>query len=415
MKFNIIDASGSQQDIDFDVTAYKAAGDQQLSLTQFLERKYPSDAKRGTTFEQCMQQTGMFIHADKSIGLHPPTMKQVLEGGMVEMNAGAIVRNDGSQNNTVSGRLLFPEVILQIIESELSESHDDLLRGYDSMVATTSFVTSPKVDQPIINVTAPLDDEYRSQPIAQLTEPAALVTITVAEKSYRIPTKSIGLTISDQALEATSLDLVGIAMTQQARQERIRLVEESLTGMINGDIDADPSGSALTPFTAKSLDDLIVADGGAAGISFTQKAWIHYLRDNYRKMTITHIMCDIDTALEIENRTGRPTMYGYSGSTDGASLSDDPSSTRIDALFTIENLGLTAPRVLLLDTALIGANTIVGIDSAYAIRRLVNVNAAYSAIENYVMRRATSFRVDYGENAHKLMPDAWSMMTLTTA
>lgn len=406
MKFNIIDASGSQQDIDFEVTAYKEAGDHQLSLTQLLERKYPSSAKHGTTFEQCMQQTGMFIHADKSIGLHPPTMKQVLEGSGVELNAGAINRNDGSQNNTVSGRLLFPEVILQIIESELSESYDDLLRGYDSMVATTAFVTSPKVDQPIINVTAPLGDEYRSQPISQLTEPAALVTITVAEKSYRIPTKSIGLTISDQALEATSLDLVGIAMTQQARQERIRLVEESLTGMINGDVDADPSGSALTPFNADTLDATITADG-----VLTQKAWIHYLRDNYRKMTITHIMCDIDTALAIENRTGRPTMYGVDGA-GGKSLSDNPSSPRIDALFSIENLGLTAPRVLLLDTALIGANTIVGIDQRYAIRRLVNVNAAYSAIENYVMRRATSFRVDYGENAHKLMPDAWSMMTL---
>jgi len=407
-KFNIIDASGSQQEIDFDVQAYKEAGDHGLSLTQHLERKFPSDLKRGTTFEQCMQQTGMFIHADKSVGLHPPTMKQVLEGGL-EINAGAITRNDGSQNNTVSGRLLFPEVILQIIESELSESHDDLLRGYDSMVASTAFVTSPKVDQPIINVTAPLDDEYRSQPIAQLAEPAALVTITLAEKSYRIPTKSIGLTVSDQALEATSLDLVGIAMTQQARQERIRLVEESITGMISGDLDADPSGSALVGFNADTLDATITADG-----ELTQKAWIHYLRDNYRKMTITHIMCDIDTALSIENRTGRPTMYGISDSqaTGAASLGDDPRSPRIDALFSIENLGLSAPRVLLLDTALIGANTIVGIDSAYAIRRLVNVNAAYSAIENYVMRRATSFRVDYGENAHKLMPDAWSMMTL---
>jgi hypothetical protein len=402
-KFNIVDASGSQQEIDFDVTAYAAAGDNQMSLSQYLETQYPSSSDGPTTFEQCMAQSGMFVRGDHSSGIHPPTMKAVLEGGL-NINAQGIVRNDGSNNNTVTGRLLFPEVIMQIIESELSESKDDLLSGYNDMVATTAFVTSPKVDQPVINVTGPRADEKRSQPIAQLAEPAALVTITLAERSHRIPTKSIGLTISDQALEATTLDLVGIAMTQQANQERIRIVEEAIQDMTaaTADVDTDPDGVGLTSFQADTLDPLIVAAGGAAGISFTQKAWVHFLRDNYRTMTVSHIICDIDSALEIENRTGKPTV-----------TTDDPRSPRIDSLFSVDNLGLTAPKILLVDTALIGANTIVGLDSRYAIRRIVNVNAAYSAIENYVMRRATSFRVDYGEISHKLMADAWKKMTLT--
>jgi len=402
-KFNIVDASGSQQEIDFDVTAYAAAGDNQMSLSQYLETQYPSSSDGPTTFEQCMAQSGMFVRGDHNSGIHPPTMKAVLEGGL-NINAQGIVRNDGSNNNTVTGRLLFPEVIMQIIESELSESKDDLLSGYNDMIATTAFVTSPKVDQPVINVTGPQADEKRSQPIAQLAEPAALVTITLAERSHRIPTKSIGLTISDQALEATTLDLVGIAMTQQANQERIRIVEEAIQDMTaaTADVDTDPDGVGLTSFQADTLDPLIVAAGGAAGISFTQKAWVHFLRDNYRTMTVSHIICDVDSALEIENRTGKPTV-----------TTDDPRSPRIDSLFSVDNLGLTAPKILLVDTALIGANTIVGLDSRYAIRRIVNVNAAYSAIENYVMRRATSFRVDYGEISHKLMADAWKKMTLT--
>jgi len=402
-KFNITDASGSRQDIEFDVTEYKAAGEAGLSLTQHLNRKYNAPAE-SSILEQCMQQSGMFLKADRAAGIQPPTMKEVLEGNGIEVSMGSIVRNDGAARHGVSGRLLFPEVILQIIESELSSNYGDFLNGYDSMVATTQTVTSPLVDQPVINVTEPQSDEYRSQPIAQLSEPAALVTITVAEKGYRIPTKSIGITISDQALQATTLDLVGIAMTQQANYERIRIVEEAITGMISGDTDAAPDDAALTPFNADTLDSSIDADG-----ALTQKAWIHYLRQNYRKMTISHIMCDLDTALAIENRAGRPTAYGIG---DGSSLSDDPRSPRIDALFSIENLGLTAPRVLLLDTAVIGANVIAGIDSRYAIRRLTNVTAAYSAIEDYVMRRATSFRVDYGENSHRLMDDAWSVMHL---
>jgi hypothetical protein len=402
-KFNIVDHAGSRQEIDFDVTAYAAAGDNQQSLSQHLETMYPSQAGGPTTFEQCMAQAGMFVRGDNASGIHPPTMKAIVDGKL-NMDAASIVRNDGTGNNTVTGRLLFPEVIMQIIESELSSSKDDLLAGYNDMIATTAFVTSPKVDQPVINVTAPLDDKYRSQPIAQLAEPASLVTITLAERSHRIPTKSIGLTISDQALEATTLDLVGIAMTQQANQERIRIVEEAIQDMTaaTADVDTDPDGVGLTAFQADTLDDLIVAAGGATGISFTQKAWIHFLRDNYRTMTVSHIICDVDSALEIENRTGKPMV-----------TTDDPRSPRIDSLFSVDNLGITAPKILLVDTALIGANTIVGLDKRYAIRRIVNVNAAYSAIENYVMRRATSFRVDYGEISHKLMADAWKKMTLT--
>jgi hypothetical protein len=406
-KFSIIDAHGSQQEIEFDVTAYKAAGEKGLSLTQYLNRKFNPSQENGSVLEQCMQQTGLFLKSDRSSGIQPPTMKEVLEGNNIEINTGSIVRNDGAARHGVSGRLLFPEIILQLIESELSTNYGDFLTGYDGMVATTQTVTSPLVDQPVINVTAPQHDDYRSQPIAQLSEPAALVTITVAEKGYRIPTKSIGITISDQALQATTLDLVGIAMTQQANQERVRIVEEAITGMISGDTDAAPDDSALSTFNADTLDSTIAQDG-----DLTQKAWVHYLRQNYRKMTISHIMCDLDTALAIENRSGRPTMYGVG---DGSSLSDDPSSPRIDALFSIENLGLSAPRVLLLDTSVIGANVIAGIDSRYAIRRLVNVSAAYSAIEDYVMRRATSFRVDYGENSHRLMDDAWSVMHLVNS
>jgi hypothetical protein len=251
------------------------------------------------------------------------------------------------------------------------------------------------VDQPTIDVTAPQGS--RSQPIAQLAEPAVMVSITLSEKSWTVPQKSIGLIVSDQALEATTLDLVGLAMTNQARGERIAMVEEQLGAMINGD--TDWGEAALSSITAQSLDATIAASG-----SLTQKSWIHYLHDNYKTISINWIMCDLDTAMAIENRTGKPTTY-----------TDDPNSPRIDSLFTISNLAIRPPKIFLLDTSFIGANTIVGIDSQYAIRRTVNVNAAYQAIEQWVMRRATAFRVDYGEMSKKLYPEAWKMMTLTVS
>lgn len=391
-KFSFISADNSRQELTLDVTAYKKAAEAGLSLSQWLEHNYPSNPQCGSTFSQMLQSAGMYVAHDRETGLRPPSMKAVLEGN-AQIMAGALVRNDGSARNTVSGRLLFPEVILELVAANLTENKDDFLSGYDRMVGIDTTVTSPRVDQPTIDVTAP--EGSRSQPIAQLAEPATMVTITLAEKSFAIPTKSVGLLISDQALQATTLDLVGLTMSAQARGERIFMVEEQLGAMINGD--SDWGETALSSITAQSLDSAITVAG-----DITQKAWIHYLRDNYRTMTIDAIMCDIDTALAIESRTGKPTVN-----------TDDPNSPRIDALFSIENMALPRPRILLLDTAFIGANTVVGIDSRYAIRRVTNVSASYEAIEQWVMRRATAFRVDYGEMSKKLYTAAWKKMTLT--
>jgi hypothetical protein len=395
--YSVINSAGNPVEVPVHITDYKAAADSGLSLSQYLNRKVTDhDASRGTPFEQMMASANMFIRGDAAAGIHPPTMKEVLEGN-VQLNAGTIIRPDGTNNNTPSGRLIYPEVILQLIEAELQTDKSDFINGYNAMVAQTQSVTSPKVEQPVIDTSAPRDAEMANQPISQLAEPPAIVTITVSDTTRRIPTKAVGIQISDEALQATTLDLVGIAMTHQAQAERIRMVEGDINSMVNGDVDLGET--ALSSVQAKSFDSSI-----AAISTLSQKAWIHYLRQEYQKRTITDILCDVDTALAIEGRTGKPTIN-----------TDDPNSPRIDVLFSVENLGLTAPRVLLLDTALIGANTVVGLDRRYAIRRMINVNATYSAIEQYVMRRATGFRVDYGEMSHKLFTDAWSKMTLTVA
>lgn len=391
-KYSFIDAENQRTEVTMDVTIYKEAADAGLSLSQYLESKYPSHPDRGSTFAQMMQSCGMYLANDMEVGIKAPSMKAVMDGS-AKIMAGPLVRNDGTQRNTVSGRLLFPEVILELTAANLTENKDDFLAGYDRMIAINTSVTSPRVDQPQIDVTAP--EGSRSQAIAQLAEPAVMVKITLSEKSFAIPTKSIGLLIADQALQATTLDLVGLAMSAQARGERIYMVEEQLGGMMNGD--ADWGETALSSITAQSLDAGITVAG-----NMSQKAWIHYLRDDYRKMSINWMMMDIDTALAIESRANKPTVN-----------TDDPNSPRIDTLFSVENMALPTPRILLLDTAFIGANTVVGIDSRYAIRRTVNVSASYEAIEQWVMRRATAFRVDYGEMAKKLYTDAWKKMTLT--
>ena len=60
------------------------------------------------------------------------------------------------------------------------------------------------------------------------------------------------------------------------------------------------------------------------------------------------------------------------------------------------------------------ANTLMGLDSRYAIHRIRNSAAAYSAVEEFVLRRAKALRFDFSEIAYRMFDDAFDVLSLTT-
>ncbi len=393
-KFHDSSKGDSLQEGTIAVTDYAAAAAEGLSLSQFMAKKFPTNAAEyGSVLSQALTSNHLHLSAVPSMGIQASKMSEMLNGNGLNVQAGAITSPDGTANNTPAGRIFFPEVILQTIAANLTADKTDFFKGYQSLISGTEMVNAPEFKRARIDVTAPEASESMST--AQLAEPAAMVSITAADSTTPIPSKGIGLLISDQAMKNTSIDLVNTVMARQAYGERVRMVEAQLADVFNGNTDLGMS--ALSSITAQSLDALVTTAG-----NLTQKAWIHYLRDNYQTIGINKIVMDIDTALAIEGRTGKPVV-----------TNDDPTSARIDSLFSVDNLGITAPSVFLVDTAVVGANTLVGLDTQWALRRHVNVSAAYEAIESFAMRRATAFRVDYGEALSRLYDEAFKKMTLT--
>jgi len=282
-----------------------------------------------------------------------------------------------------------------MVESQLSDDNTAYEGVFNRMIATTINVDSPRVDQPIINLTAPR--AVRSQPIAQLSEPPAMVTITLSEKSFRLPTFSIGLEIAEEAQRASTLDLVGISLREQALAERAAVIDESISKMIDGDTDLGMTALSANLITAY---DSTIATSGV----ITNKAWVKWLREYWKKMSIDWVFCDLDVYLAIEGRSGRPIV------------TEDDGTGRITSLPSLALPGIPdRVNFFPVETSLIGANTMVGIDSSKAIRKVVYTGAAYSAIEEFVLRKSSALRIDYSIGYFRLFDEGWKKTTLTTS
>jgi len=391
-KLSFVDHTGGRQEVTLDVNDYREASDQKLSLSQYYANKFPTGHKSASTFEQFVAAAGIRVKPDTARGIPASSLKEIFHGTL-DKSMGTIVRNTGADRQTTAGRLLFPEIMLQLISSVLIESKEDYLKPWENAIAMKSSVVGTRVDQPTINIRNPLDNSA-AQPIAQLADPAVMVSISLGDRSYSIPTKSIALEISDQALQSVTIDLLGITLAAQVRGERIRRIEADMAAIISGDVDRG--------INAVGFQNASAFDSSLGSNKLTHKAYVKWLREHYQKMTITHILGDIDAAFDVDARAGRPQAF-YDSSA---------QNNRIPVDYSIENLGLPSPKLLLLPTSIIGANRLVGFDRAYAFHEITNSSATYSATENFVMRRSQGMRFDYGVALFKFLDEAFTGLTL---
>lgn len=390
MSLVYIDAKGDKQAVDLTVTMYKDAADAGQSLPQFLANKYRTNAaKHGSTYEQLMEQCGVFVKGNREFGIRASTMQEVLN----PKEANLITRE-----GIPASRLLFPATILGIIENKLSVDLTSDADAFESMIAQSDSIATDRFERPVLNFSKA--EEGRSAPVAQLAKPQTMLSITASDKSMRIPTWGIGMEISEQALRSTPIDLVGLAMARQAAVERNERAHNFILSLLNGDVDLGMGAlSAIggKVVTAVSLD-------AAATTGITHKAWIKWLGTNSKKRKITHVVTDVEGMLAIELRAGRP----------NANDNIQGVTQRTNTTFNVANPKWESNvTVVLIENAAWPAGTIMGLDARYGVHKVSSLLAQYSAIEEFALRRATALRVDSGEMAYRLFDEAFEVLTYT--
>lgn len=383
-------AQGEVHQLPIELSMYQAASDKGMSLAQYLNHTYPTNPEKyGSTFDQVLASEGIFLKGDKEFGIRPSTLQSIMNP-----QAGGVVTKD----SVPTTRIVFPAAILQAVEDKLVANLTITADAFDKMVAVDDAISNDRFIRPVLNFSKP--EAARSQGIAQLATPASMLSITVSEVARTIPTYSLGMEVSDQALKNVTLDLTALALARQAATERNARTQQYILQLLNGD--TDMGTSALSSISGKvqkaSSYDASITTAGA----LTQKAWMSYLFNNATRRTITHVVTDLAGALAIENRTGKPVI-----------TQDNPQSPRIDTLQSVVNpMWPSNVKVFISLDPNWPANTIMGFDVNYGIHRVTSLTAAYQAIEQFVLRRSTGLRFDFGVIVYRLFDDAYDCLSL---
>ena len=385
-----IDAQGATQQFEVTLDLVREASQGGVSLRDHINATLPTDAeKHGDAFSQLCASEGIVLVPNKKYGIRPQRLNAVLEGRTV-LEAGAVVRQPNNQ-----ARVLLMPAIGALIEDKLVSDLDMNANAFDAMIALDETIADEWLLWPEINYAAP--EAARSQVISQLAKPAAMLSVTTAEKSVRIPTWSLGVEWSEQVTKYVNLDLIVLAIARQVANERNARANENLVGILAGDPDV---GQASLASLGKSVTALSLDAAATAGI--TQLSWISWLYANSKKRRITHLVTDIAGAMAIENRTGRPTV-----------VQDNPGSKRIDSVVTVSNPTWAPDLPIFVVDPSVGwtAKTILGIDARSALHRVTSTNASYQAQEDFVLRRGSALRYDFGQITRRLFLDAFDVLT----
>lgn len=393
------DKDGAVHQVKLEPTLYKQAIDENKHVAHLINAQYESaDPKLGTAFQQICASEGLSLVGKNPFGLRAASVNDILEG-KAGFSVGPNNTRDRSDPYGSASRILFPAAVLEIVEDMFYDSRSDEDVIFRDLVKTTVPIAGDFYRQPVLSYQNAGGantgvNGAKAARVTQLGELPNLLKITTSERNYTIPAYGIGIEMSTEAMKGTTLDLFGLTIKRYIDIEHNARVYHYLSNLFLGDMDQNTG--AVPAVTTAQLDST------AAAGTVTHRAWVKFLARNRRRRRITHVICDLDTYLKIEGRTGRPGSNNY-----------DPTLTRIDPQIKPINNGMVGfgndVKWMIVDSAAEGgpvpANTVWALDQNQAIKLVKNSEADYKATEQFVLRRSERMIWTWSEEAMRLFGD----------
>lgn len=407
-----IDKAGATQHVEVDPSIYKQAVDENKTVAHLINTKYGQDCdtKIGTPFQQICASVGLAKMGANPFGLRSPTVADILDGkaGFLASTGGNTATKPQPWGN--SSRTLFAAAVIEMIEDQVQPDTQSDEANFRSMVKMTTPIGGDVYTRPVISYANAGGankgtNGAKAARVVQLGELPTMLKITTSDKHYTIPAYGIGIEMSEQAQRASTLDEFGLTIKRYIQIEKDARVYTYLSNLFLGD--NDQNVGAISAVTTVSLDAACPAG------TVTHKAWLKFLARNRRKRKITHAICDLDTYMKIEARSGRPGSNNY-----------DPTLVRIDPQIKsmTQNLGFgNDVQWMIVDSAADGgpvpANTVWALDKEQAIKLVTNTSADYKATEQFLLRRSEMMVWTWSEEAMRLYGDidtsAFDVLTIS--
>lgn len=390
-----IDRTGAEQQVSIDMSLYRAAEDAGLSVSSYINQQYPTREQDASAFQQICASAGLFVREDRRNGIRATRLRDAIEGtGPCASGAVTNVRDAVPES-----RILYKAAILSTIEDKIGEDLTTAASALDRMVAVTDSIEGSEFRRAVLNFDEP--EGARSMATAQLAPPRNMLTLTASDKALTVPSVALGIQWSDRAEQYVGLDIIAMSVARQIAVQRNEWANSSVLNLLYGDVDTQMAAIGTDASNFKYTFDY----EAAAIKKITQNVWVKWLYDaNYQqKINIDWIITDIDTALQLENREGRPVI-----------VTDDGTSPRINVNERIANpvIPSNVNVFITMDPAW-PAHTMLGLDSRYAIQRVNSLSANYSATEEDLIRRSRSMRWDSGSAIFRLFDMAFSVLYIS--
>ena len=388
------DADGQVQEVSLTTGIYREASEAGQSVEAYINSQYETGANEAPAFDQMLASMGISLQNDKKTGLQATKISNILDGKLPGVGA-----NTSQGGGAPESRIIFPAAVLAAVEDKLARDLTTAANAYDGFVALNETIPGNQFVQVIMNYEGP--EGNKTGATAQLARPQNMTLMTAAERPGVIPVTSSGVEWSDQLAQNTTIDFLALSVARSLAVQRDTQAHRSTLALLDGDVDVG-QGALPAAYRTKAgdLDPAITENN-----KLTQLAWVKWLYNQGDVRQIDWIITDIEGAMAIENREGKPVIVG-----------DDPNSPRINSTLRVANPLIPAEvKVFVTRNTEWPAGTILGFDSRYGIRRITSLSANYNATEQDVIRRANAMRWDSGAISLRMYDEAFSVLTLEKA
>jgi hypothetical protein len=357
-----------------------------------INRRYAKDVdlSLGTPFEQMKASVGLI----RPGAVNPFGMRQALLGDVMSGEAQANTQMQTSPFGTASRYFVNIAVISDVL-AEVQKDRTTDAATFEAAIANNVAVDKNHFEQMVLSYnTLGGPEQARAARVAQNSAPPRMLVFSTSDRVRTIGAWNIGLTITDQALKSSTVDMVTMTMAQYLKVERDQRVYRYINELFLG-------GSDLVTTTVPTITTTSL-DAASTGGVLTHKAWVKFLARNRKFGLMTHAFLTVDTYLKLEARIGRPGSNNY-----------DPTLNRIDPQAVAANAAQIGfgnnVNYVLVDDAADGGPVPEGeiwcLAQSSAVTRVTNTSAAYQATVQDQLYRTSTLRIDWAEEVYRTYGD----------